>query len=59
MVEILNAKATVDELEAALLLLQDADEGLIGIEQRERDRINRLLDLLGSSELRPQEDRDR
>jgi len=58
-VEILNAKATVDELEAALLLLQDADEGLIGIEQRERDRINRLLDLLGSSELRPQEDRDR
>lgn len=58
-IEILNTNATVDELEAAMLLLQSADEGLIDIKQREGDRINRLLNILGSSELRPQENRDR
>ena len=57
--EILDTKATVGELEAASLLLQNADEGLIDIKQQEGDQINRLLDILGSSEIRPGEEGDR
>jgi hypothetical protein len=57
--EILDTKATVGELEAALQLLQDSDEGLIDIKQREGDQINRLLDIFGRSEIRPLDDRDR
>lgn len=57
--EILDAKATVGELEAASLLLQNADEGLVDIKQREGDQINRLLNILGSSEIRPEEEGDR
>ena len=55
-VEILDTKASVSELEAALLLLQDADEGLIDIKRRESDHINRLLAILSKSEVRPAED---
>lgn len=57
--EILDTRATVGELEAASLLLQDADEGLVEIKRREGDQINRLLDILASSEIRPQEESDR
>ncbi len=57
--EILGAKATVGELEAASLLLQNADEGLIDIKQQKGDQINRLLDILSSSEIRPGEEGDR
>ena len=57
--EILDTKATVGELEAASLLLQDADEGLVEIKLQEGDQINRLLDILASSEIRPQEEGDR
>ena len=56
--EILDTKATVDEIEATTLLLQNADEGLIEIKTQEGDRINRLLNLLASSEIRPQENDD-
>ncbi len=56
--EILDTKATVSELEAALQLLQDSDEGLIDIKQREGDQINRLLDIFGRSEMRPPDDGD-
>ena len=58
MLEILATKATVDELEAASLLLQDADEGLIDISEREGRQIERLMAILGESEIRPREDRD-
>lgn len=57
--EILDTKATVGELEAASLLLQDADEGLVEIKRQEGDQINRLLDILASSEIRPGEEGDR
>ena len=57
--EILDMKATVGELEAVSLLLQNADEGLVDIKQREGDQINRLLNILGSSEIRPGEEGDR
>ena len=56
--EILALKLSIAELEAACLLLQDADEGLVDIKQRSGDRINRLLDILTKSEVRPLDDPD-
>lgn len=58
-VEILATRATVDELEAALLLLSNEDEGLIDIKRREGDQLNRLVDILNRSEIAQQADRDR
>jgi hypothetical protein len=51
-VEILDTRATLGEIEAALALLLDADEGLIGVKQRHGDRINRVLDILAASDYR-------
>ena len=56
--EILAAQTTVDELEAALLLLTNDDEGLIEIKERESGQLNRLLEILNQSEIRSQADRD-
>lgn len=56
--EILATQPTVDELEAALLLLTNDDEGLIEIKQRESAQLNRLLEILNQSEIRPRTDRD-
>lgn len=52
-VEILDTRATLGDIEAALALLLDADEGLIGVKQRHGDRINRVLDILAASDYRP------
>jgi len=52
-VEILGAHPTLGDIEAAVALLQDADEGLIGVKQRHGDRINRVLDILAASDFRP------
>ena len=57
-VEILDTSATLGDIEAAVALLQDADEGLIGVRQRHGDRINRVLDILAASDLRPDEIED-
>jgi hypothetical protein len=57
--EILSMKAAVEELEAALLLLQDDDEALIDIKQRRGDRLNVLLAILANSEINLQQDLDR
>ncbi len=51
-VEILDTQATLGDMEAALALLLDADEGLIGVKQRHGDRINRVLDILAASDYR-------
>lgn len=51
-IEILDTQATLGDLEAAVALLQDADEGLIGVRQRHGDRLNRVLDILAASDLR-------
>ena len=56
--EILAAQTTVDELEAALLLLTNDDEGLIEIKQRESGQLNRLLEILNQSEIRSRTDHD-
>jgi hypothetical protein len=55
-VEILDSNATFAELEAAALLLQDTDDDLISIRRRHGDTINRLLDILGNTEIRPRDD---
>ena len=54
-VEILDAHATLGDVEAVLALLQDADEGLIGVKQRHGDRINRVLDILAASGFRAED----
>jgi hypothetical protein len=55
---ILETRPPLEDVEAAALLLASADEGSIGIRQREGDRINRLLAILGSSEVRPLDEGD-
>ena len=57
--EILATEATVDELEAALLLLEDNDEGLIDIRQQKGSLLNHLLAILAKSEIRPRDDVDK
>jgi hypothetical protein len=52
-VEILDTHATLGDVEAVLALLQDADEGLIGVKQRHGDRIDRVLEILTASGFRP------
>jgi hypothetical protein len=52
-VEMLDTDATLGDIEAALALMQNADEGLIGVKQRHGDRINRVLDILAASGYRP------
>lgn len=51
-VEMLDTDATLGDIEAALALMQNADEGLIGVKQRHGDRINRVLDILAASGFR-------
>jgi hypothetical protein len=52
-VEVLDAHPTLGDVEAVVALMQDADEGLIGVKQRHGDRINRVLDILAASGYRP------
>lgn len=52
-VEILDTQATLGDIEAALALVLDADEGLLGVKQRHGERINRVLDILAASGYRP------
>jgi len=56
--EVQATEATVEELEAALLLLQNGDEGLTDIKQRTGTRLNLLLEILASSEIQLREDPD-
>jgi len=56
--EILAMKATVNELEAALVLLTSDDKELVDIQRREGDQIHRLMNILNRSQIGPQDDRD-
>jgi len=58
-VEILDLQPGVRDLEAAVQLLQNSDEGLIAARRRHGDRINRLVAILRQSEVRPAETNDR
>jgi hypothetical protein len=57
--EILATEATVSDLEAALLLLEDNDEGLIDAKQQKGSLLNHLLAIIAKSEIRPRDDVDR
>jgi len=56
--EILAMNATVNELEAALVLLTSDDKELLDIQHREGDQIHRLMNILNRSQIWPQDDRD-
>lgn len=56
--EILDMKATVNELEAALVQLTSDDKEIIDIQHREGDQIHRLVSILNQSQIVPQNDHD-
>ena len=58
-IEILDMKATVDDLEAALGILMSDDKDLIGIKQREGGQIHRLLNILNQAGVQAATGRDR
>ena len=55
-VELLAMQATLDELEAALQLLQDNDAGLIEIKRQKGDRVNLVCGVLEHAELQLPDD---
>lgn len=57
-VEIMDLKATVEELEAALAVITSNDKDLIGVKQREGGQIHRLLLILNQSGIAAAQDRD-
>ena len=58
-VAILDMKATVDELEAALTILASDDKDLIAMKRREGGEINRLLDILSQAGVGSMPEHDR
>lgn len=54
--EILAMEATVAEVEAAVQLLQDDDEGLMEVKRQAGSRLNLLLGILSNSEVQLQDD---
>ena len=57
-VEILEMKATVDELEAVLAVIMSDDKDLVEVKQRQGGQIHRLLNILNQSGIAPVQDRD-
>jgi len=57
--EIQATEATAEDLEAALLLLQNDDEGLMDIKREKGSRLNLLLQILANSEIQLPDDIDR
>lgn len=58
-VELLAMQATLDELEAALQLLQDNDAGLIEIKRQKGDRVNLVCGILEHSDVQLPDDLER
>lgn len=56
--EILGLEATVDELDAVLVLLSSEDRELAEIKRREGARIHQLVDILNQAGIEAVEDRD-
>jgi len=57
--EIQAMAATMGDLEAALLLLQGDDEGLIDVKRRKADRLNLLIKILENAEVQVRDNADR
>jgi hypothetical protein len=58
-VDLLATRPSIADLEAVSQLMQDDDEGLIGLKQRRGDRLNRLLVILSQAQLQAADDFDR
>ena len=58
-VEILDMKVSVEDLEAALGVLMSDDKDLIEVRQREGGQIHRLLNILDQAGVQAALDRDR
>ncbi len=57
-VEILAMNATIDELDAALVMMTSDDNELIGIRERKGTQIHRLMNILNLAGIQSPEDRD-
>ena len=57
-VEIMEMKATVEDLEAALAVTTSDDKDLIEIQRREGGQIHRLLNILDQANVVAAQDRD-
>jgi hypothetical protein len=58
-VDLLAARPSIAELEAASQMLQDDDESLIEIKQRKSDRLNNLVAILSHAQLQAADNHDR
>lgn len=58
-VEILETGASLDELEAAAMLLTNQDEGLLEAERLKSVQVSRILDILTLAQYGPADDHDR
>jgi hypothetical protein len=58
-VDLLATRPSIADLEAVSQMMQDDDEGLIGLKQRRGDRLNRLLVILSQAQLQAADDFDR
>ena len=56
--EIEAMRATVDELDAAMLMLRGEDEALVDVRRRDSGRLQRLIAVLHDAGVGPTEDRD-
>lgn len=54
--EIQATEASAEDLEVALLLFQDEDEGLIDVKRQKGSRLNQLLEILANSDIRLPDD---
>lgn len=52
-VDLLATRPTIDELEAASLLLQDDGESMIDVKQQSGDRLNALVAILAGAQIEP------
>ena len=58
-VEIMDLNATIDDLEAALVILTSEDKNLIEIKRREGGKIHQLMNILNQAGVLAAADRDR
>jgi DNA-binding transcriptional regulator GbsR (MarR family) len=57
-VEIMEMKATIEDLEAVLAVITSNDKDLIEVKRREGGQIHRLLDILSQANVAAVQDRD-
>ncbi|MDJ0655897.1 MAG: hypothetical protein QNJ40_17160 [Xanthomonadales bacterium] len=56
-IEVLDTSATVEDLEAARMLMQDEDSGLRAFKHQEGERLNALMKVLDQAGIVPEDER--